>query len=30
MTGVEIDQEPSSYTSVLVLNIGATKGRKCP
>ncbi len=30
MAGVEIDQEPSSYTSVLVLNIGATKGRKCP
>lgn len=30
MAGVEIDQKPSSYTSVLVLNIGATKGRKCP
>jgi len=30
MSGVEIDAEPASYTSVLVLNIGATKGAKCP
>jgi len=25
-----IDEEPDDYTSVLVLNIGATKGVKCP
>ncbi len=30
MSGIEIDDTPSSYTSVLVLNIGATKGPKCP
>lgn len=30
MAGVEIDEEPSSYTSVLVLNIGATRGGRCP
>lgn len=30
MTGLEVDAEPDPYTSVLVLNIGATKGSKCP
>lgn len=30
MAGVEIDEEPPGYTSVLVLNIGAVKGEKCP
>jgi len=30
MAGLEVDEEPSSYTSVLVLNIGATRGSKCP
>ncbi len=30
MTGLEVDAEPDPYTSVLVLNIGATKGAKCP
>jgi len=30
MSGLEVDEEPSSYTSVLVLNIGATRGSKCP
>jgi len=30
MAGVTIDEEPVSYTSVLVLNIGAKRGKKCP
>ncbi|MCB0211819.1 MAG: FAD-dependent oxidoreductase [Anaerolineae bacterium] len=30
MTGLAVDAEPDPYTSVLVLNIGATKGPKCP
>jgi len=30
ITGLEIDGGPPPYTSVLVLNIGATRGRKCP
>ena len=30
MAGVRIDEKPSDYTSVLVLNIGATRGKKCP
>ena len=30
ITGIEIDQEPDPYTSVLVLNAGARKGPKCP
>ncbi|KAF3886312.1 MULTISPECIES: protoporphyrinogen/coproporphyrinogen oxidase [Nostocales] len=30
MTGLHVEAEPDPYTSVLVLNIGATKGCKCP
>jgi len=30
ITGLEVSAEPDPYTSVLVLNIGATKGPKCP
>ena len=30
MAGLEVDAEPDPYTSVLVLNIGAKKGAKCP
>lgn len=30
MAKMEIEAEPDPYTSVLVLNIGATKGSKCP
>lgn len=30
MTGIALDMKPDPYTSVLVLNIGATKGQKCP
>lgn len=30
MADIEIDEEPPGYTSVLVLNIGATRGSKCP
>jgi protoporphyrinogen oxidase len=30
ITKLEIDAEPDPYTSVLVLNIGAIKGDKCP
>ena len=30
IAGLEITTEPDPYTSVLVLNIGATKGAKCP
>jgi protoporphyrinogen oxidase len=30
VTDLEIDAEPDPYTSVLVLNIGATKGPGCP
>jgi protoporphyrinogen oxidase len=30
LCGMEIDEENDLYTSVLVLNIGAVKGRKCP
>ncbi|GAB4464229.1 MAG: hypothetical protein Kow0031_41830 [Anaerolineae bacterium] len=30
MTGLSVDAEPDPYTSVLVLNIGAVKGPKCP
>jgi len=30
MTGLEIDDSPDPYTSVLVLNIGAIRGPKCP
>ncbi len=30
MAGLEVDESPADYTSVLVLNIGATRGRKCP
>ena len=29
-TGLQIDEEKDDYTSVLVLNIGATKGADCP
>jgi len=29
-SGIGIDEEPDDYTSVLVLNIGATRGEKCP
>ncbi len=29
-SSLEIDEEPDDYTSVLVLNIGALKGPKCP
>ena len=28
--GLEVDEEQDDYTSVLVLNIGATRGVKCP
>jgi len=30
MAGIEIDEDPPEYTSVLVLNIGAVKGGRCP
>lgn len=30
LTGLEVDTEPDPYTSVLVLNIGGTKGSRCP
>jgi protoporphyrinogen oxidase len=30
MAGLKVDEKPASYTSVLVLNIGATRGKKCP
>jgi len=30
MAGISLDMKPDPYTSVLVLNIGATKGQKCP
>ncbi len=30
MAGLTIDTEPDPYTSVLVLNIGAVRGRNCP
>lgn len=30
MTGIELASEPFPYTSVLVVNIGAIKGEKCP
>jgi protoporphyrinogen oxidase len=30
MAGVKVDEKPASYNSVLVLNIGATRGKKCP
>lgn len=30
MTGLEIDEPPDPYTSVLVLNIGAERGTECP
>ena len=30
MSGIDIGLEPDAYTSVLVLNIGAKKGSKCP
>lgn len=30
MTSLAVDAEPDPYTSVLVLNIGALKGPKCP
>ena len=30
MSGVKVEEKPASYTSVLVLNIGATRGKKCP
>jgi protoporphyrinogen oxidase len=30
MTGLEVDQPPDPYTSVLVLNIGAVAGSRCP
>jgi protoporphyrinogen oxidase len=30
MTGLELAEAPDPYTSVLVLNIGATRGVKCP
>jgi len=30
MAGLEVDCEPDPYTSVLVLNIGATRGLRCP
>lgn len=29
-TGIEIDERPDPYSSVLVLNIGAKRGAKCP
>jgi protoporphyrinogen oxidase len=30
MAGSEVDERPGCYTSVLVLNIGAKRGRQCP
>ena len=30
MTGLTVDDPPNPYTSVLVLNIGAVRGPKCP
>jgi protoporphyrinogen oxidase len=30
MTGLKVDARPDPYTSVLVLNIGATRGKHCP
>lgn len=30
MTGFQVDTEPDPYTSVLVINIGAIKGPRCP
>jgi protoporphyrinogen oxidase len=30
MTGLRLEAEPNPYTSVLVLNIGAVRGAKCP
>lgn len=30
MTGLKVDARPDPYTSVLVLNIGATRGKQCP
>ena len=30
MTGLQVDSEPDPYTSVLVINIGAIKGPRCP
>ena len=30
MTGLEVDAKPDPYTSVLVLNIGAVRGERCP
>ncbi|HXU39914.1 MAG TPA: FAD-dependent oxidoreductase [Blastocatellia bacterium] len=30
LTGLAVDCEPDPYTSVLVLNIGAVRGKKCP
>ncbi len=30
MTGLEVDERPAPYTSVLVLNIGAVRGPQCP
>jgi protoporphyrinogen oxidase len=30
MTGLKVDERPDPYTSVLVLNIGAQRGPRCP
>lgn len=30
MTGLEVEEEPDPFTSVLVLNIGAMRGFRCP
>jgi protoporphyrinogen oxidase len=30
MTGLQVENEPDPYTSVLVLNIGAIRGPRCP
>jgi len=30
MTGLEVDEGPAPFTSVLVLNIGAVRGHQCP
>lgn len=30
MTGIDVDAEADPYTSVLVLNIGAVRGERCP
>ena len=30
MTGLEVEDRPDAYTSVLVLNIGARRGSECP